>query len=30
MDAQSLGHLLVALCIVLGNVIAFGQRRRSR
>src|SRR6185369_15471437 len=30
MDAQSLGHVLVALCIVLGNVIAFGQRRRSR
>jgi hypothetical protein len=30
MDAQSLGHVLVALCIVLGNVIAFGQRRSAR
>lgn len=28
MAAQSLGHLLVALCIVLGNVIQFLQRRR--
>jgi len=27
MDAQSLGHLFVALCIVLGNVVAFLQRR---
>jgi hypothetical protein len=29
MDAQSLGHLFVALCIVLGNVVQFLQRRRS-
>lgn len=29
MDAQSLGHLFVALCIVVGNVIQFSQRRRS-
>ena len=28
MDAQSLGHLFVALCIVLGNVIQFLQRRQ--
>lgn len=28
MAAQSLGHLLVALCIVLGNVIQFLQRRK--
>lgn len=27
MDAQSLGHLFVALCIVLGNVVALQQRR---
>lgn len=29
MDAQSLGHLFVALCIVLGNVVQFAQRRKS-
>jgi hypothetical protein len=29
MDAQSLGHLFVALCIVAGNVISFLQRRRA-
>ena len=28
MAAQSLGHLLVALCILLGNLIQFLQRRR--
>lgn len=28
MGAQSLGHLFVALCIVLGNVIQFLQRRQ--
>jgi len=27
MDAQSLGHLFVALCIVLGNVVSIVQRR---
>ena len=29
MAAQSLGHVFVAFCIVLGNVIQFVQRRRS-
>jgi hypothetical protein len=28
MDAQSLGHVLVAVCILLGNVIQILQRRR--
>jgi hypothetical protein len=29
MAAQSLGHLLVAVCILLGNLIQFLQRRRQ-
>jgi hypothetical protein len=29
MDAQSLGHLFVALCILLGNLVQFLQRRRA-
>jgi hypothetical protein len=29
MDAQSLGHLFVALCIVVGNLVPFLQRRRA-
>jgi hypothetical protein len=29
MDAQSLGHLFVALCIILGNVVQWGRNRRS-
>jgi hypothetical protein len=28
MDAQSLGHLFVALCIVMGNLVSFLQRRQ--
>ena len=27
MDAQSLGHLFVAICILLGNVVQFIKRR---
>jgi hypothetical protein len=30
MDAQSLAHLFVAACIVLGNVIHWGRRREDR
>ena len=29
MDAQSLGHLFVALCIVMGNVVQWSRRRRG-
>jgi hypothetical protein len=29
MDAQSLGHLFVALCIVLGNVVQWNRSRRG-
>jgi hypothetical protein len=30
MDAQSLAHLFIAACIVLGNVVHWGRRRGSR
>jgi hypothetical protein len=29
MDAQSLGHLFVALCIVFGNLVQWNRRRRT-
>jgi hypothetical protein len=29
MDAQSLAHLFVALCIVLGNVVQWNRRKRE-
>jgi hypothetical protein len=29
MDAQSLAHVFVALCIVLGNVVQWVKRREA-
>ena len=29
MDAQSLAHMFVALCIVLGNVVQWARRREA-
>lgn len=29
MDAQSLAHVFIALCIVMGNVVYWGRRRRG-
>jgi hypothetical protein len=30
MDAQSLAHLFVAVCIVLGNVVLWSRRKAVR
>ncbi len=30
MDAQSLAHLFIALCIVMGNVVHWGRRREAK